>query len=593
MFYPFDNVSWYQVVGFSILLAIITYLGWGILGMYHGYQRARSLGVPIIFCPVQPLNILWALTSFLLLPLGQKYLPFGLGHYLNYGTIDWPYRDRYRSHEKYGDAFVIVNPQWISLCVSDAAAIDEIMSRRKEFTKPAMWYGSMEIFGPNVDTVEGSTWQRHRKITTPPFNERNSKLVWKESLRQAGEMQDAWFEDNKKPITSTAADTLTLALHVLTGAGFGQQYSFKTGTQTLPEKHLMSYRDALDEVLKNIIFVIVFRRDILNSAWVPKKLRKIGLAITEFESYMREMIEHERRLIDNRESDSANLISSLIRSSEEGRAAKEFLSDDEILGNLFIYNLAGHETTANTLAYAITLLSVNPSLQDWLHEELVRVLGPASSPTDWPYEEAFPKLKRTLAIMLETLRLYNPVAALSKVNATSESLPLTIAGKQYQIPPGVFVIVNTMAAHTLPKHWGSDSLSWNPKRWIAASSSSPSSSSVSEPAPAASAAANSSGNKAEQEEGETIHDPSPKGAYKPWSEGPRVCPGKKFAQVEFVAVMATLFRDWTVRPLVLQEKGESEEEARDRVLRVVEDSKVTITLQMQKPETVGLVWKRR
>ena len=573
------HVPWYQAIGGIILLAIITYVGSGIFGLYRGYQQARRFGLPIIISPVQPLNLIWALSSPIVLPLCQKYLPFGLDHYFNYVSIDWPYKDRYRSHERYGDAFVVVNPRWISLWVSDATAIDEVMSRRKEFTKPTMFYGSMEVFGPNVDTVEGTTWQRHRKITTPPFNERNSSLVWKESLRQAGEMQDAWLIDKEKAVTGTAADTLTLALHVLTGAGFGQQYSFKSGTQTLSGKHEMSYRDALNEVLKNIVFVIAFRRDLLNHFIMPKMLRKVGLAIKEFESYMREMIDHERVLVDKRDSDSGNLINSLIRSSEEGKAARESLSDDEIMGNLFIYNLAGHETTANTLAYAITLLSIHPFLQDWLYEELVQVLGSASSPKDWHYEEAFPKLKRTLAIMLETLRLYHPVVSLPKTNATSTPLALTIAGKEYQIPPDAFVVTNTMAAHTLPKYWGADSLSWKPKRWITDGSPSTSSS----PSPAV--AANRSANE------ETIREPPIKGAYKPWGEGPRVCPGKKFAQVEFVAVIAALFRDWNVRPQVLE--GESEEKARQRVMGVVEDSKVTLTLQMQRSETVGLLWRRR
>lgn len=573
------HVPWYQAVGFSILLAIVTYLGSGILGLYHGYQTARSFNLPIIISPVHPLNPFWALSSRVLLPLFQKYLPFGLDHYFNYVSIDWPYKDRYTSHERYGDAFVIVNPKWTSLCVSDATAIDEIMTRRKDFTKPAMFYGPMELFGPNVDTVEGATWQRHRKITTPPFNERNSGLVWKESLRQAGEMQDAWFDGKEKAVTSTAADTLTMALHVLTGAGFGQQYSFKAGRQTLPKNHAMSYRDALNEVLQNLVFVIIFRRDILNLSWMPKKLRRIGLAIKEFESYMREMIDHERTLIDNRDSDSANLISSLIRSSEEGKAARESLSDDEMMGNLFIYNLAGHETTANTLAYAITLLSIHPDLQDWLHEELIHVLG-TSSLSDWSYESAFPPLKRTLAIMLETLRLYNPVVSLSKMNATTTPLPLAIAGTEYQIPPGVFVVTNTMAAHTLPKYWGEDSLVWNPMRWII--SQDPSSDTATDKKPS--------------ESEDTLRDPPIKGAYKPWGEGPRVCPGKKFAQVEFVAVMAALFRGWRVRPqLITKGNGEteSEDEAKARVMGVVEDSRVTITLQMRRPERVGLIWGRR
>ena len=183
------QMAWYQAVGVVIFLTITLYVASGVLGLYRNYQRARSFDLPIIVTPAQPLNLFWALSLPVLLPLCKKYLPFGLDRSFHYVSIDWPYHDRFRSHKKYGDAFVVVNPRWISLIVADATAIDEIMSRRKDFTKPDMYYKSMEVFGPNVDSVEGAVWQRHRKITTPPFNERNSSLVWKESVRQAEEMQ--------------------------------------------------------------------------------------------------------------------------------------------------------------------------------------------------------------------------------------------------------------------------------------------------------------------------------------------------------------------------------------------------------------------
>ena len=207
------HLTWYQAIGLVILLAAIAYIASGLFGLYQNYREALSLGVSIIVSPVPPLNLFWALSLPVLLPLFKKYLPFGLDHPFHYVPIDWPFHDRFRSHEKYGDAFVVVNPSWNSLYVSDAAAIDEIMSRRKDFTKPHIYYGGMEVFGPNVDTTEGADWQRHRKITTPPFNERNSGLVWKESLRQAGEMHDGWIAE-QRAVTSTSADTLTLALRM-------------------------------------------------------------------------------------------------------------------------------------------------------------------------------------------------------------------------------------------------------------------------------------------------------------------------------------------------------------------------------------------
>jgi len=57
--------------------------------------------------------------------------------------------------------------------VGDAGAVEDVLARRKDYIKPPNIYGSLDLFGRNVDSVNGEDWQRHRKITTPPFNERN------------------------------------------------------------------------------------------------------------------------------------------------------------------------------------------------------------------------------------------------------------------------------------------------------------------------------------------------------------------------------------------------------------------------------------
>lgn len=83
-----------------------------------------------------------------------------------------------------------------------------------------------------------------------------------------------------------------------------------------------------------------------------------------------------------------------------------------------------------------------------------------------------------------------------------------------------------------------------------------------------------------------------KGAFVPWGDGPRVCPGRKVAQVEFVAVMATLFHNHRVAPALFE--GESAERARCRLVDMVNDSAISaITLQMQHPKNASLVWTRK
>jgi cytochrome P450 len=84
--------------------------------------------------------------------------------------------------------------------------------------------------------------------------------------------------------------------------------------------------------------------------------------------------------------------------------------------------------------------------------------------------------------------------------------------------------------------------------------------------------------------------PLPIGFF-PWSVGPRSCPGKKFAQVEFVAVIAHLFRRHRVKAVL--EPGETMETARKRLFDIIEDSNLEVTIKMNHPEKVQLVWEEQ
>lgn len=116
---------------------------------------------------------------------------------------------------------------------------------------------------------------------------------------------------------------------------------------------------------------------------------------------------------------------------------------------------------------------------------------------DWDYETAFPCLKRAMAMMLETLRLYGPVFFIPKYTDNA-SQSLAIRGKEYVIPLKTYVYIDSIARHTTPEYWVSDSLEWKPERWITS-----------------------------KDGEETVMKPTA-GTFVPWSSGPRVCPGKKF-----------------------------------------------------------------
>jgi cytochrome P450 len=399
------------MTAFTVLISIILALViWPLVNLSRNYIQARKIGLPILFSPIGRTNPLWMATERYLAPI-FKYLstlPFPFSKvfaFAHYSTNSWFFDLKHTIHLKYGPAFLIVTPADIQLILCDAAAVEEVCLRRKDFGKDPIMYKPLNIYGPNLVSANVDSWARHRRITTPPFNERNSSLVWKESLDQATGMLRSWAKRSKEDggVSNTPNDTMTLALHVLTAAGFGKKYDFESGVQSVGEGQEMSYRDALKIVLRSLFRAIITSSLLMGlPGWaMPKSLLRMKSAVTAVGEYMTEMMQEERAIISERDSARDNLMSVLLRSSDNEGDGKErnVLSDEEILGNLFIYNVAGHDTTANTIAYAITLLALNREVQEWIGEELAGVFG-SSGEQLRSYEEAFPKLKRCMAVMV-------------------------------------------------------------------------------------------------------------------------------------------------------------------------------------------------
>jgi len=280
-------------------------------------------------------------------------------------------------------------------------------------------------------------------------------------------------------------------------------------------------------------------------------------------------VDSAKREAANGETGHPNLLNTLVQKSEmvkRSNTAGGGFTDDEIYGNLFIFSFAGHETTANTLTYSIYLLAAFPKWQDWLAEEIRSVCGELDTADLPAYQALYPKLNRCLSTMQETLRLFPPVLKIQKSTGNSPQ-KITVKGRDFTIPAHTHVSPNTVGLHNQSDYWGADANVWRPNRWIEHSSATSTSL-----------------------EDETMKTPV-KGSYVPWAEGPRICPGKKFSQVEFVAVIAKLLSGHTIE--VVKNSSETEEQARERVISVVRDSEAKLTLRMRRPESVKLKFVKR
>ena len=119
-------------------------------------------------------------------------------------------------------------------------------------------------------------------------------------------------------------------------------------------------------------------------------------------------------MIAEGKANTGNFIGAMVRASEEaaaaameedhakieGRRSDLGLTESEIFGNIFVFKFAGHDSIAIILTYMITHLAANPQVQDWIAEEIQHVCKDQEEGAMVPYRDAFPKLKRCIAVVV-------------------------------------------------------------------------------------------------------------------------------------------------------------------------------------------------
>lgn len=269
----------------------------------------------------------------------------------------------------------------------------------------------LEIYGPCISTASWTDWPRHRKVLAAPFNETIMEFVWKESLKQARGLLQAWTSCRKPTTLNVAKDTRTLSLNVLAATGFHRSYDFHSSSQPGTDE-ARTYRDALQTVLDNAILLMLIPPRFLSFPLLPASWARVGEAAADFKRHMIHMLDEETSLINQGRSGSGTLMTSFVRAHDshqkdkgagkiEDDKAPKGLTVDEIFGNIFVINFAGHDTTANTLAFTVLLLAAHPDIQDWVSEEVCDFVK-SQDGDGWDYGDLYPVLTRCRAVMVCT-----------------------------------------------------------------------------------------------------------------------------------------------------------------------------------------------
>jgi len=424
--------------------------------------------------------------------------------------------------------------------LADAAAIKDIATTRR-FPKPTHLYGTINLYGPNIVSSDGDLWKKYRKISGPSFSEKNNRLVWEETLHVVDDLIENIWGNTDATVGHGVDVTLPLALLVIGSAGFGQRVSWEDNATAKPGNHQLTFRDALSTAASNLILAFLL------PDWVKRfphpKLAKIRLATTELKDYMREMI-REREAAEVQ--DKHDLFSSLIHANKEEMEGVN-LTEDELMGNIFIFLVAGHETTAHTLSFTFALLALYPEIQEKLFEHIKSIISDGRRPT---YDD-IPKFTYVMAVYNETLRLFSPVSSVSKMAPEDTSIVVgncfNDEQKRIPIPKGTQIAIHVPGVQRNPRYWE------NPNEFVP----------------------------------ERFLGDWNKDALVGFSVGPRACLGRKFNETEGVAAIVSLISRYKIE---LQDepqfKHETFEERKARILT----TKVTLTLA---PKRCPLVFRRR
>jgi cytochrome P450 len=173
----------------------------------------------------------------------------------------------------------------------------------------------------------------------------------------------------------------------------------------------------------------------------------------------------------------------------------EGMTDAQLLDEAMTIFGAGHETTANALSWTLYLLSLHPAAEQRLREEIAQVVGDRP-----PRLEDLPRLIFTERVVKESMRLFPPVWGLERSVLEDD----VIGG--FEIPKGSWVFMSPYRVHRDLRFWNNPE-GFDPDRFT----------------PEAEAARH-------------------KGAYVPFSLGPRKCIGESFAMIEAKLVLASLLR---------------------------------------------------
>lgn len=355
-----------------------------------------------------------------------------------------------------------------------------------ERKSPQMRHALQPLLGDGLFISDGETWRRRRKMVSPIIHVSRLGEFAPVMVETILETRGRWEEAGDAVEIDTLSEMAELTAEIICRTIFGRE---------LGGEHAREVVEGFSDYQR-----LVGQTDALSLLglpdWLPR-FQRPGLRRSKdrIHRVLDGIIADYRRRGDTAEG---SVIGHLIDAVDEETG--EPLDDEAIRNEAAVIFMAGHETTANTLAWAWYLLSQAPEVEAKLHAEVDAVLRGAS-----PSLADVPKLRYTRAVIDETLRLYPPVPILAREALENETI------RDRPVPKGSLVMVVPWLVHRHQLLWEKPDHFW-PERFMPGGPGAKS-----------------------------------KFSYVPFAIGPRICAGLSFGQTEAILSLATLAQRFSLK----------------------------------------------
>ncbi|KAJ6607877.1 cytochrome P450 [Mycena sp. CBHHK59/15] len=333
------------------------------------------------------------------------------------------------------------------------------------------------IVGPGILVVEGDVHKRQRKIMNPAFGAPQVRALTGIFVEKSLQLRDIWASQIAKGGGVARVEILSwfskATLDIIGLAGFNYDIN-ALGAESVDKPNELAHAfETIVTAEGGMTFMRFLRTRVRLLRKLPTKMDKtVQHAQDTMMRIGRGLLrDSKKEIAENGTVDTGrarDLLSLLVRANTaKDIPASQQLSDEDVLAQVPTFLVAGHETTSTAATWALFALTQNVAAQTRLREELLTVS------TDTPTMDELNALPYLDCVVRETLRLYAPVTATSRVAMRDDVLPLATpytdrngtVHETLQIPKGHVIVIPILSLNRDVKIWGPDAMEFKPERW--------------------------------------------------------------------------------------------------------------------------------